>query len=92
MDAATIQDWIVSPEKVQRAIEKIIAIGRPRKIIVFGSFVKGTTTPDSDLDVLVITGDVREIHERKASVFVKRSVGFQCLWTSSSSRRKSGCN
>ena len=63
----------MTPEKVQRAIEKIIAIGKPRKIILFGSFVKATTTPDSDLDVLIITGDDTR-NPRKESVRIRKAL------------------
>lgn len=34
-----------------------MAAGRPRKIILFGSYVRGDTHRDSDLDVLVVTAD-----------------------------------
>lgn len=73
MDSTTIHDWAVTPEKVERAIQKIIAIGKPRKIILFGSFVKGITTANSDLDVLVITGD-DTLNPRKESVRIRKAL------------------
>lgn len=36
-----IHTWQVTQEKVQAAIEKIVAISQPRKIILFGSYVRG---------------------------------------------------
>ena len=38
-------------------IERIIEIGQPAKIILFGSYVRGPITPDSDLAILVVAGD-----------------------------------
>ena len=33
------------------------AAGKVAKVVVFGSAVKGTATPDSDLDLLIVTRD-----------------------------------
>ena len=66
-------DWAVTPDKVERAVQKIIEIGSPRKIILFGSYVKGISTPNSDLDVLVITGDDVS-NPRKESVRIRRAL------------------
>ena len=49
--------WEVTPQKVQMAIQKIIEISKPRKLILFGSFVHGDMHMSSDLDILVVTGD-----------------------------------
>ena len=65
--------WEVTSQKVDAAIRKIIEIGSPRKIILFGSFVKGPTTSNSDLDVLVITGDDIS-NPRKESVRIRRAL------------------
>jgi predicted nucleotidyltransferase len=50
-----IQPCQVTQEKVKPAIERIVAVSQPRKIILFGSYVHGTLRADSDLDVLVVT-------------------------------------
>lgn len=65
--------WEVTPQKVDAAVRRIIEIGRPRKIILFGSFVKGTATTNSDLDVLVITGDDVS-SPRKESVRIRKAL------------------
>ena len=49
--------WAVTPEKVQAVVQRLIAVARPRKIILFGSYVRGQVSRDSDLDVLVVTED-----------------------------------
>jgi len=73
MKADQQPDWTLTPEKVDRAVRKIIELGRPTKIILFGSFVKGDTTINSDLDVLVITRDDMT-NPRKESVRIRRGL------------------
>ena len=48
--------WVVTPEKVKAVVQRLVEVARPRKIIIFGSYVRGETNRDSDLDVLVVTG------------------------------------
>ena len=49
--------WAVTPEKVEAVVQRLITAARPRKIILFGSYVRDEVTRDSDLDVLVVTDD-----------------------------------
>ena len=49
--------WALTPEKVEAVVQRLIAVARPRKIILFGSYVRGHVGRDSDLDVLVVTED-----------------------------------
>ena len=73
MESAKHPEWALTPGKVEKAVRRIVDVGKPRKIILFGSFVKGATTFNSDLDVLVITGD--EISSpRKESVRIRRAL------------------
>ena len=65
--------WAVTPEKVEAVVQRLIAVARPRKIILFGSYVRGQTHQDSDLDVLVVTDDsVQDPHTE--SVRLRRSL------------------
>ena len=59
--------WAVTPEKVEAVVQRLIAAGRPRKIILLGSYVRGEMNRDSDLDVLVVSGD-EVINPRAESV------------------------
>jgi len=54
---STIADvpWAITPEKVEAVVQRLIMAARPRKIIPFGSYVRGQTNRDSDLDVLVVS-------------------------------------
>ena len=57
MHAIPEPPWLVKPEKVQAVVQRLIAAAQPKKIILFGSYVRGELTPHSDLDVLVVTRD-----------------------------------
>lgn len=73
MKSALQTEWAVTSEKAQKAVEKIIEVTSARKIIIFGSFAKGTSTTNSDFDVLVITGnDISS--PRKESVQIRRAL------------------
>jgi predicted nucleotidyltransferase len=65
------QPWAICDEKVQTAIHRIAEAGRPRKIILFGSYVRGETNINSDVDMLVIVPDT-VANPRKESVRLQR--------------------
>ena len=65
--------WAITPEKVQTVIKRIIEVSRPRKLILFGSYVRGNMNLNSDLDILVVTGDDIE-NPRKESVRIRRAL------------------
>ena len=74
MHALTEPPWLVKPEKVQAVVQRLIAAARPKKIILFGSYVRGELTPHSDLDVLVVTRD--DVGSpRRESVRLRNAVG-----------------
>lgn len=47
----------VSEELLQELVRRILTVGWPEKIILFGSRASGEAKPDSDLDLLVIDAD-----------------------------------
>jgi predicted nucleotidyltransferase len=65
--------WEVTSEKVEAAIRKIIEVGQPLKLILFGSYVRGETNINSDLDILVVARDEVE-SPRKESVRIRRAL------------------
>lgn len=65
--------WQVTDEKVRQAVERIVETARPRKVVLFGSYVRGTMHQDSDLDILVVTAEEVE-NPRKESVRIRRSL------------------
>lgn len=65
--------WEVTPDKVRAVVDRIIEISRPRKVILFGSYVKGNMNLNSDLDVLVVSGDAIE-NSRKESFKIRKAL------------------
>jgi predicted nucleotidyltransferase len=65
--------WMVTPEKVEAAVARIRDLVRPRKLIIFGSYVRGLAKPDSDLDILVVTRDEVE-DPRRESARIRRAL------------------
>jgi len=65
--------WAITPEKVQDVIQKIVEVSQPRKLILFGSYVRGDTNSNSDLDILVVTSNKIE-SPRKESVRIRRAL------------------
>lgn len=56
--------WEVTPQKVKAVVDKIVEIANPRKVILFGSYVKGNMTINSDLDVMVVENNVENPRKR----------------------------
>ena len=73
MNEAEVVLWAVTPEKVEAVVCRLVQAARPRKIILFGSYVRGGTDRDSDLDVLVITGD-EPLNPREESIRLRDCV------------------
>lgn len=44
----------VTEELLQGAVQWILSVGSPEKIVLFGSWARGQARPDSDLDLLII--------------------------------------
>jgi len=63
----------VTPEKVTAAIRKIIEVGKPLKLILFGSYVQGNMNINSDVDILVVACDDIQ-NPRKESVRIRREL------------------
>lgn len=65
--------WAVTPEKIKAAIERIVSVVNPGKVILFGSAARGEVGVDSDMDVLVVTKQELE-SPRRESVRIRRSL------------------
>jgi predicted nucleotidyltransferase len=55
---------------VQAAVDRLVEAFDPLRIVVFGSYARGETTPHSDLDLLVVLPEVE--HKRDAAVAMRR--------------------
>lgn len=65
--------WKITPQKVKAAIDRIVEISRPVKVILFGSYVSGKMHLNSDLDILIVTKDKVE-NPRKESVRIRSAL------------------
>src|SRR5271165_7198052 len=73
MIPTTDPPWLVTQEKVNALVDRLVKIAHPTRIILFGSYARGEVTEDSDLDVLVVTGDEVE-NTRKESVRLRSAI------------------
>lgn len=67
------KNWEITAEKVEAVIRKIVEVSRPLKLILFGSYIRDQVHTNSDLDVMVITGDDIE-NPRHESVKIRRAL------------------
>lgn len=68
MTTAAEPAWQNIPAKIQMVVRRLIEVARPKKVSLFGSYVRGDATRDSDLDVVVVAS--REVEgERPATQF-----------------------
>lgn len=63
MATASTPIWAPTPEKLQAAVERLVAAAQPTKIILFGSQARGDADDRSDVDLLVIKPCVVDRHE-----------------------------
>lgn len=65
--------WQITEEKVQRAIQRIVEVAQPLSIILFGSYVRGQTGLNSDLDILIVVSE--EVKNcRRESVRIRKTL------------------
>lgn len=54
--------------EIDAVVEQVVALLQPQKVILFGSYAKGTAKATSDLDVMVIKETQLPMHRRAESV------------------------
>jgi predicted nucleotidyltransferase len=54
MSAVSLEVAAASQEKIQEMVRRIVDRFHPDKVILFGSYARGTAGPDSDVDLLVV--------------------------------------
>lgn len=65
--------WAVTYEKIEEAVRKIVSVGHPKQVILFGSAARGDTGRNSDADFLVVTS--KEVPSpRQESVRIRREL------------------
>lgn len=58
--SATLPIWVVTPEKIEQAVQRIVESAHPVKVILFGSRAREDARPDSDLDFMVVEEGVSD--------------------------------
>ena len=48
---------MLTPNEIDNLVQRIVGRIQPQKVMIFGSYAKGTATIKSDLDLLVIKRD-----------------------------------
>jgi uncharacterized protein len=56
----------VTDELLDEVVRRILAVGSPDKIVLFGSRARGEARPDSDLDLLIVEDFDLPRHKRDA--------------------------
>ena len=64
-------------EKIETIIDRIVRGCDPKAIIIFGSVAKGTSTENSDIDIMVILDTDLTYYER--TLAVRRSIGVTSI-------------
>ena len=65
----------VTDKLLQEVVHRILAVGAPHKIVLFGSQARGDARPDSDLDLLIIEDSDRPRYKRSAR-YLRALVGL----------------
>ena len=69
--------YYADPLRYARAIKDVVrSFDADARVYLFGSYVRGTMRPDSDIDVLVVTREASDVWRRvRIRVEVKRVIG-----------------
>jgi len=62
----------VDDRLLQEMVRRMLAVGTPRKIVMFGSRARGTAGPDSDIDLLLV--EESELPRFKRSARYRRAL------------------
>lgn len=73
MEVAMGVPWAITAEKIEAAVKQIVTMAQPRKVILFGSAVRGETDRHSDVDILVVIRDETK-SPREESVRIRRAL------------------
>ena len=65
---------MLSSETIREAVNRIVAVARPSKVILFGSYARGDADEGSDLDLMVVEPEVKDRGEEMVRLY--RTVGF----------------
>ena len=58
---------------ISTMVDRIVGRFQPARVVLFGSYARGTAIESSDVDLLVVMGNVPD--KRRAAVEIRRSLG-----------------
>jgi len=56
-DTASVPDTLLLPAPIRRLIDHLYGVFRAERVVLFGSYLKGTATSRSDIDLLALLPD-----------------------------------
>ena len=59
---------LLDDELPKEIIERITSVSEPRKVILFGSAAIGELTPDSDIDLLIISDETENLRNKRTTI------------------------
>lgn len=65
----------VTKTLLREIVQRVLSVGSPQKIVLFGSHARGDSTPHSDLDILIIE-DSSLPRYRRAVPYLRALVGI----------------
>jgi predicted nucleotidyltransferase len=65
---------MIDERKLQEAVQRIVAVAQPSRVILFGSYGRGDAAEESDLDLIVIERHVEDRGEEM--VRLRGAVGY----------------
>ncbi len=77
MDGTSPEIAASAQEKIQEMVRRIVERFHPEKIILFGSYARGTAGPDSDVDLLVVKNVVGPKQQERLNIrLALRGIGL----------------
>lgn len=77
MDGTSPEIAASAQEKIQEMVRRIVERFHPEKIILFGSYARGTAGPDSDVDLLVVKSVVGPKQQERLNIrLALRGIGL----------------
>jgi predicted nucleotidyltransferase len=63
MTSASIPPWAPTTDRLNAAVERLVAAAHPKQIILFGSHARGDADDHSDVDLLIVETTVSDRYE-----------------------------
>jgi predicted nucleotidyltransferase len=67
------EESLTPKEAIDLAVRRLVAVAKPKKVILFGSHADGTATEESDVDLLVVEPVVPS--KRQEMIRLRKAVG-----------------